>query len=290
MLKVKDEIKEKVLYTCESNIDSNEYKKFAEYFPITYWACIKYYTILSLMIAVLAAVASFDLILSLDIFIIVEVYFVIYCKVKLKNIIEKSFNKEQEKGRLDTEYHTDFYNQYLIRAGETIAYKINYSDIDRCIETDTNFYIKCASKNFIIIIQKNKCDSQLINFIRENFDNYENHIGNVKCKRVKKNKITPFIQSALLFIFCLTIMSSFSAQNTTLLLQDIVNANNLSIVSTMWAYWLWLPIPILSIILGVKYKKSENIAVGIVVGIILLICGSFWLIPILQKTVIGIII
>lgn len=214
----------------------------------------------------------------------------IYCKVKLKNIIEKSFNKEQEKGRLDTEYHTDFYNQYLIRAGETIAYKINYSDIDRCIETDTNFYIKCASKNFIIIIQKNKCDSQLINFIRENFDNYENHIGNVKCKRVKKNKITPFIQSALLFIFCLTIMSSFSAQNTTLLLQDIVNANNLSIVSTMWAYWLWLPIPILSIILGVKYKKSENIAVGIVVGIILLICGSFWLIPILQKTVIGIII
>ena len=36
----------------------------------------------------------------------------------------------------------EFYDTYLVTRGESTIRKVNYSDIIRCVETDTHFYLK----------------------------------------------------------------------------------------------------------------------------------------------------
>lgn len=53
-------------------------------------------------------------------------------------------------------------------------------------------------------------------------------------------------------------------------------------------FWCWLPIPILSVVLGFKYKKAgfkctKNIVGGFIIGFLLLIYGSFWLMPTFEE-------
>lgn len=53
-----------------------------------------------------------------------------------------------------------------------------------------------------------------------------------------------------------------------------------SFTENMWVFYLFLPIPILSIILGIKYKKvgykcTKNIVAGFIIGFLLTVYGSF---------------
>ena len=62
-----------------------------------------------------------------------------------------------------------------------------------------------------------------------------------------------------------------------------VEKSDFGFIKNTWVFWLWLPVPILSIILGFKYKRQgvkckKNIVGGFIVGILLLIYGSFCLI------------
>lgn len=91
----------------------------------------------------------------------------------------------------------------------------------------------------------------------------------------KENKNTKIIMNVL---FILTLASIFFG----LITSSILSYNKIDFTSTSWAFWLWLPVPILSIILGYKYKKNglkvkKNIISGYIIGILLLIYGSFWL-------------
>ncbi len=99
-----------------------------------------------------------------------------------------------------------------------------------------------------------------------------------------KLKYDKTIKNIMTFLFIFTIISLFGALKTWELVAESQNsAGGFSSVSTTWVFWLWLPTPILSIILGYKYKKKgikckKNIVAGYIVGILLLIYGSFWFI------------
>ena len=91
----------------------------------------------------------------------------------------------------------------------------------------------------------------------------------------KENKNTKIIMNVL---FILTLASIFFG----LITSSILSYNKIDFTSTSWAFWLCLPVPILSIFLGYKYKKNglkvkKNIISGYIIGILLLIYGSFWL-------------
>lgn len=57
----------------------------------------------------------------------------------------------------------------------------------------------------------------------------------------------------LIILFILTIFSIYGASLTL----DVVLGDKPAILSNdyIWVFWFWLPIPILSIILGFKYKS-----------------------------------
>lgn len=273
------------LYTCESKIDAYEYRKMAKYFPQMYWAYVIWGTFINFILSAIIAISLRSLVSTMIFFVCYQIFLMILYKVRLQNFAERSFNVMVKQGRVDTEIHTEFYDDYFIRQGESTTYKINYSDIDRSIENDTNFYLKHSKKNLIIIIQKNKCSLELIDFIRETFNKLENRIGdNSHFKGVKQYNNLNSIKYGMLILFIITIASLWGSLYTVSLINEVVPQHGFNFTKNLWVLWCWLPIPILSIILGFKYKNTEckctkNIVCGFIVGFILLIYGSFCLFP-----------
>ena len=283
--KTKKKTNNKYLYTCESKIDAYEYKRMAKYFPQMYWAYVIWGTILNLIITSIIAILSRSLVSTLIFFVAYQIFLMILYKVRLEHFAEKSFNSMQKREISDTEIHTEFYEDYFIRQGEIETIKINYNDIDRCVETDTNFYLKFGKKNKIIIIQKNCCDLKLISFIREKFKDLENHLGDSSnFKGIKKYHNPNFIKTFMIILFIITICSLWGALWTMALVDKINPQHGFNFNKNNWVFWCWLPVPLLSIILGFKYKNAgfkctKNIVGGFIIGFLLLTYGSSCLLP-----------
>lgn len=279
------ESNEKYLFTYESKATADEYKKMVKYFPEVYWRLVIYGTIINIIFSAIIAIVSKNSTETLTFFIICQIITMIIYKIRSENMAEKSFNTMKEKKRIDTEFHTEFFEDYVMVCGENITYKIKYSDIEKCVETDTNFYLKYGIRNIVIIIQKEQCELELIKFIREKFSKIEKNVEN---KKNKKYKNPNFIKSGMIILFIVTIASLWCALYSKILIDSKFNPHGFNFTKTMWIYWCWLPIPILSIILGFKYKNkgfkcTKNIVGGFIIGFFLLCYGAFCLFPTFEQ-------
>lgn len=271
----------KCLYTCESKVDSYEYGRMAKYFPQMYWSYVILGTIKNVIITSILTIFYSYPVITITWFVGYQICLMIIYKLRLEHYAEKSFNSMQKKGKYDYDFHTEFYDDYFIRQGEIETLKINYNDIDCSIETDTNFYLRFSKKNRIIIIQKELCTLELINFIRSKFKNLENHFGDSsKLKSAKKYHNPDFTRKFMIILFIITIASLWGALWSLSLVDKINPHHGFSFVKNFWVFWCWLPIPVLSIILGYKYKNvgfkcTKNIVGGFIIGFLLLVYGSF---------------
>lgn len=273
------------LYTCESVINSTEYRKMAKYFPQIYWTYIIWGTILNIIFTAILAIFSKNIIVILIFFTFYQIFLMILYKIRLEYYAEKSFNTVAKKGNIEKEIHIEFYDKFFIRQSKTEACKICYSDIDKCIETDTNFYLRYNKKNMVINIQKDNCDIKLMNFIRKTFKNLENHLGeSTKFKGAKKYHNPIFIKRFMIILFVITIASLWGALWSLELINIINPQRGFNFTKNTWVFWCWLPIPLTSIILGFKFRNvgfkcTKNIVVGFIFGFLLLIYGGFCLFP-----------
>lgn len=195
-----------------------------------YWVFALRGTILNILITAFIVIISQSWIKTLIFFIVFEIYLLILYRIRLGSMAEKVHNARLQRGEIEASSEIEFYEDYFIRKGKNVSITANYSEITRCIENDTNFYLEYPNQNMVINLQKNRCDLELINFIRATFK-IENHI---------------------------------------------------------WVFWCWLPIPVLSIILGFKYKNAgfkctKNIVGGFIIGFLMLIYGSFCLMPTFEQ-------
>ena len=282
--------KDKCLYTCESMTDAYEYSKMAKYFPKRmYWILVKNGFFLNIIVSALIQIITRSLKFTIIFFVLYQIYLMILCKVRLEKIAEKTYNRRLKKGTTDINYNINFYEDYFIVKSEKVSRTIKYSEISKCIENDTNFYLEYALANMIIIIQKNECEIELINFIRDKFNNLENHIGEDRgIIAAKKKHNSKFINTFMLVLFIITIISFEAAAYSFGFSFKFIPQNGFSFVKNAWIFWCWMPIPILSIILGIifntkGYKCTKNIVAGIIISIMLLIFGCFCLIPTYAK-------
>lgn len=282
-----DQSKEKttVLYTCKSKIDVYEYKRMAKYFPQIYWSYVIFGTLANVIFSIIIAIISKSTIETIAFFISYQIFIMIIYKVRLENFAEKAFNRMQKKDPIDTNLYIEFYDNYFIRQDKTTALKINYSDVDKCIETDTNFYFRYGKKRLITIIQKDQCDLTLISFIRKKMSAIKKHnYDNYNRKEQKKLSHPNFIKNSMIILFILTILSLCGALYSVALVDRLAPQHGFNFTKNLWVFWCWLPIPILSIILGFKYKSAgfkctKNIIGGFIISFFLLIYGSFCLLP-----------
>lgn len=277
----------KCLYKCESIADGYEYKKMAKYFPKrVYWVFVKLGTLLNLVIMGFISLIFKNWMVTLTIFVLLEIYILVY--YKLETVIERFQNNRIKKGMVEVNHENDFYEDFFIVSGEKSSITIDYSEISRCVENDTNFYLEYPAKNTVIILQKNKCDLELINFIRSKFENLENKLGDTsKIKGIDNSKNidnTLSISYFMTFLFILTIGSLWGALWSYSLIDELNPQHGLNFLKNTWIFWCWLPIPIASIVLGFKYKNkgincTKNIVGGFIIVFLLLIYGTFCLMP-----------
>lgn len=71
----------------------------------------------------------------------------------------------------------------------------------------------------------------------------------------EKTRNIKLISIFMIILFVVTICSLWGALWSVSLVDEINPQHGLNFTKNMWAFWCWLPIPILSIILGFKYKK-----------------------------------
>ena len=277
---------EKCLFSCESVVDGYEYKKMAKYFPKRmYWVFVIRGTIFNVIISALIALTTQSWIATLIFLIAYEIYLLIYYKVRLEPMAEKVHNARLKRGEIEVNFETEFYEDYFIRKGEKSSVTIDYSEITRCVENDTNFYLEYAKKNMVIIIQKNRCDLELISFIRNKFSNLENNLGDTSSyKEIKKAKNTKSINTLMIILFIATLCCLWGAMWSVSLINEINPQHGFNFTKNTWVFWCWLPIPISSIILGFIYngkglKCTKNIVAGFIIGFLLLVYGSFSLFP-----------
>lgn len=109
-------------------------------------------------------------------------------------------------------------------------------------------------------------------------NNIENNKKTIKQNEIKNYK---FKKILMIILFIITIASLWLAMGCMLLFHTTAT-NGFAFVQNTWVFWLWLPVPVLSIILGFKFKKQglkckKNIIGGFIIAPLLLLYGSFWL-------------
>lgn len=274
----------KIFSSITSDISLNEFKKIFKCIPDFYLAIIWRMSLrLLLIILIFSIIYHCSIIETIILYIIIVLIVALIYRIKINWIAQKTYEGYIKRGLIDTEATIDFYQDHLEKITKDTKVKIQYKQITRIVETEENLYI-FNLKN-IININKKECDNKMIKFVKE-IDTTHNKSEKKRQINNKLNDIS-HIKIILLVIFLLTLFSVYGA----ILTVNIAAKNDIGILSIkkMWMFWLWLPIPIISIILGFKYKDTEikcikNIVAGFVVGFLLFVFGFFtFLFPTITK-------
>lgn len=270
--------KDKLLYTCDTEITLEEYQKLIKYIPSFYWFHVILAAIFELILFLIVGKGDISIWLAIIMYFVVLVIVMIYYKLQINNLARTNYNRQFKNRMYDTKFKTEFYENYFLRISEKITRKITYDEIKKIIETDTNFYIKLSDVN--VIIQKCNCDLETISFIRSICPNKnDNRLGNNsqrKIKKVSKVRNPEVVKKVMLILFILTVLMPFISSD----LASIIGKDEPALLATkgLIIYWILLPIPILSIILGFKYKRvgykcQKNIVAGFVVSFLMFSWG-----------------
>ncbi len=260
--------KDRELFSCQTIVEPEDFQDAYKYFPEFYWRHVVFTTIVILICMVFYNIVS-QRSFSLLAFIIFSLIGMIYTKVKLNSIATNDYKNIKKTKAENLNYVLSFYEEYLIHETENTNVKFNYSKMKRLVETDTKFYLKMD--DLIMIIHKSTCDLELINFIRNiKSENLENCLGDKHpIEKIVKRVIPQNSESILKLLYTLTILSIMGSLIT--LSRFMTYGLFIQLDEVTWMQWLWLIIPITSIVFGFKYKKSKllykkNIIAGILVA------------------------
>ena len=270
------------LYRYEGIVDAEEYKKLLRSFPKKFfWKLFALGTLILVVSACILFIFEGKYLEYLLIFLMLDLCYLLFLKFRQDAIAEKIYNFSTKKRFSDSNQIIEFYQDFLIRKGNTLSLTIQYCDIAQCVETETNFYLEIAQKNHFVIIQKNRCEEGLIQFIQNTLENRTKvQFERRKSTGVQKHYNYGRIRIFMIILFILTILSFFAAAK----LDSYLTPEGMDFFKNMWIFWCWLPVPVLSIILGFKYRKIgipcvKNIVAGFIVALLLIVFGSFCLLP-----------
>ena len=290
------------IFETEVKVTYQEYKKIQLYFPYSFWK--KYIITITIIfcISLFALVSTEPVTISellLTNLLFMVIVFLLFKGISLfvrKLIYKKKLNKNID----NIHYKLIFYRDYFKKKSESLTQKIEYSNIWKIKEIDNHIYILLDRKNIIPILKEN-CSNEFIEFLKESktlCSKGSSKIENLN-EYIEPSKKYSKMRFFLIILFILTILSIWLGTFITIFLTSInypgflieyfpsikVNIFNFYIevssalmISYLWGFLLILPIPILSIVLGIIYRKKglkclKNIVAGCIVGIVSLIIG-----------------
>ncbi len=264
-------IEEELIYKYEGYVNVEEYKKMAKYFPNRmYYQYSALLLFCNLIICSIFSIIFRNFWFSISFFLFFQVIGMIYLKIRLEHVASRIYLKRNNGNGENRELNVEFYKDYLIWISDEFSIKINYEDIERLVETDTNVYLENGKNNLIIILLKEKCNKDLIEFLKRKVEKSEK----ITTNNLKKEN--PYkISNRLVLLFIFTILSIFVANSIHDALNKSINPI-LAQYKDRWVYLLFMIIPISSIILGIKYKNKgykckKNIVGGAIITFLLII-------------------
>lgn len=160
---------EKPLFSVESKLSFEEYRKILKHFPRLYWSFV-----VSNFLLFMVIMSILEVIFNCSVGIIIVSMIFTFVGVLLINIvcydykIEKLYEKGIYYNDTDEYYKIDFYKTYFVKSGKYNRVKLDYKKIDNAFEFDSNF---CLSTQVgLVNIEKNCCNEQLIKFIKACID------------------------------------------------------------------------------------------------------------------------
>ena len=197
-------------------------------------------------------------------FAISIILFLILRKTKYNQTFEYFIYKLIKKNKI--EYNIIFYNKKIEINNEKM---ILYEDINELIETDDLLFLKY--KNEMIVVDKRVCDYELIPFIREKVNNYRNELGNEKLKLEEEKNVdkTKKINIASILLSILSLILAVLSWNII-----SMNYPNVLSLTKIWVFLLFIPLPIVSIVICFRENKKRQIIFHLIVIFILFILGN----------------
>ena len=177
--------------------------------------------------------------------------------------------KVSENRLLESTYSYEIFEGYFIlnisKDSEiTRTQKIYFDDIEKTLSFGNYIVLQFAGQSYIIKKDALIADSAFIS------------ICNSTSNKVDMNKPKDKLKIISILLFVLSICTIWGA----LFVVSILSAINQTMNENMWVFFLFLPIPIASIVFGFYLKKNgykykKNIIVGFIMAILLFMYGSF---------------
>ena len=267
------EIKEKPIYEFASTISTQDLVTALSCDTKYYWLFVREHILLGGILLIIIGAYIHSIFFVILAFLVLILFTLVKVKIKLLKIIESNVRKSNpDKAFFSYKYH--FYTDYFIVSSEMSATKYSYTDISNFIETNVYLIIEENKTKKDIILKIKDCPEDILPFLKEK-------LTNLQKKGSQKNiNLTPKTKSnaILTILFVLTILSIYGALMTLSYFSK--ESEIFDITEKMWILYTWLPIPVLSIVMGFKYQRSnenatKNIVAGVLISFILVLFGSF---------------
>ncbi|MBQ8393610.1 MAG: helix-turn-helix transcriptional regulator [Clostridia bacterium] len=177
--------------------------------------------------------------------------------------------KSSENKILQSTYSYEIFDGYFIlniskNQEITRTLKIYFDDIEKIQSFGNYLVLQIAGQSYIIKKDALIPESTFITFCN-------NTPNKVEAKKPKDK-----FKTISILLFVLSICTIFGALMGVAILSGI----NQAMTENMWIFFLFLPVPIVSIVFGFYlkkkgYKYKKNVIVGVIMAALLCICGSF---------------
>ena len=275
---VTEEVKKK-----EIIVNYSDYKLIKKYFHNGFRIAFIVMSILTLLIFLLGF--SSDDPITLEEYLITNTIFIVgyFIIFKILDIITKRIRFKKFIKINSAKYNLTFNEDYILKETKNKTEKIHYSDIKKIKENDLLLLLLLQNKEVIVIHKEDFNEnelSQLKYMVNNAINNDSIDMSEYMEKTKKINKKNNIIRTLLIILF---IACFFSVPLGMSIVAKKISNNNVSgfdFIKYTSGMFYALPIPVLSIILGFIYKSkgfkcTKNIVVGFIMGVILLIYGSF---------------
>ena len=198
---------DKCLFKTTTKLNDEEFSKMNKVFPNLYLNLVIYGTIINLVISCILFLIFRKIFLVILFFITYQIAITLLYKTKLEDYSKKVFLNLKRKNKIADNILLEIYDEYIIRITNRNI-KINYDEIEKCIETNTNIYLK--NKKNVLIIDKDESNTKLIQFIKSKID-----VEIINKDENKNSKSMNFITGFFIILsgIVLTIMILFSLLN-----------------------------------------------------------------------------
>ncbi|MBQ8891311.1 MAG: hypothetical protein IJ068_00390 [Bacilli bacterium] len=159
--------KDKCLFKATTKLTDEEFTKINKVFPNLYLNLVITGTIINLVISCILFLIFRKIFLVILFFINYQIAITLLYKTKLEDYSKKVFSNLTRKNKIADNISLEFYDKYIIRITDRNI-KINYDEIEKCIETNTNIYLK--NKKNVLIIDKDISNIKLVQFIKSKID------------------------------------------------------------------------------------------------------------------------